>query len=219
MQKLLNVCQDYALSDDLLFKSKKSMCMKFVTKSHMKTFPPMTLMGSEISFVDQCKYLGTIIDVKNSDSDMKRQMKRLYASSNTIISKFPKCSYDAKIMMFKSFCTNLYCSQFWHNMMNKVRICYNNCLRRLMNIPKFCSASQMFVYLNVPSFGEILRRNIYSFVISNGFQYVELVENSVVLDTIVHHNVHGYQLCTFFKNIYLFLLIPDFNLNIVTYTL
>ena len=66
--------------------------MKFVTKSHMKTFPPMTLMGSEISFVDQCKYLGTIIDVKISDSDMKRQMKRLYASSNTIIRKFSKCS-------------------------------------------------------------------------------------------------------------------------------
>ena len=64
MQKLLNVCQDYALSHDLLFNSKTSMCMKFVTKSRMKTFPPMTLMGSEISFVDQCKYLGTIIDVK-----------------------------------------------------------------------------------------------------------------------------------------------------------
>ena len=87
----MNVYQDYALSHDLLFNSNKSMCLKFVTKSHMKTFPPMTLMGSEISFVDQCKYLGTIIDVKNSDSDMKRQMKRLYASSNTIIRKFSKC--------------------------------------------------------------------------------------------------------------------------------
>ena len=73
-----------------------------------------------------------------------------------------------------------------------------------MNIQKFCSTSQMFVYLNVPSFGKILRRNIYSFimrlnnslncfiraslffVISHGFQYVELAENSVVLNTIMY---------------------------------
>ena len=88
MQKLVHVCQDYALSHDLLFNSNKSMCMKFVTKSHMKTFPPMTLMGSEISFVDQCKYLGTIIDVQTSDSDMKLQMKRLCSCDMAPCGKF-----------------------------------------------------------------------------------------------------------------------------------
>ena len=61
MQKHLNVCQDYALSHELLFNSKKSICMKFVTKYHMQVVTPMTLMGSEISFVDHCKYLGTLI--------------------------------------------------------------------------------------------------------------------------------------------------------------
>ena len=57
-------------------------------------------------------------------------------------------------------------------MMNKLRICYNNCLRRLMNIPKLCSASHMFVYLNVPSFAEILRRNIYSFIMRLNNSYL-----------------------------------------------
>ena len=57
MQKLLNVCQDYAQSHDLLFNSNKSMCMKFVTKSHMKTFPHMTLMGSEISLLTNVNIL------------------------------------------------------------------------------------------------------------------------------------------------------------------
>ena len=109
MQKLFNLCQDYALSNIftiyLSFNSKKSMCMK--------TVPPLTLMWSEISFVEQCKYLGTIIDVKkNSNTDMKRQLKMLNASSNTIIRTFSKCSCDEKIMRFKSLCTNLCCSQF-----------------------------------------------------------------------------------------------------------
>ena len=50
------------------------ICYK-VSYENIPTY--MTLMGSEISFVDQCKYLGTIIDVQTSDSDMKLQMKRL----------------------------------------------------------------------------------------------------------------------------------------------
>ena len=48
--------------------------------------------------------------------------------------------------------------------MNKLRIAYNNSLRRLLNIPKRSSASEMFVYLNIPSFGELLRQNIRSFI-------------------------------------------------------
>ena len=47
--------------------------------------------------------------------------------------------------------------------MNKLRIAYNNSLRRLLNIPKYNSASEMFVCLNIPSFGELLRKSIFNF--------------------------------------------------------
>ena len=94
----------------ICYLTVKSLCMKLVAKSQMKMVPTLSLMGSEISFVGQCKDLGTIIYIKkNSDSDMKRQVKRLYASSNTSIHTFSKCSYHVKIMLFKSYCTNLYC--------------------------------------------------------------------------------------------------------------
>ena len=41
-------------------------------------------MGSEIEYVDQCTciYLGTTINAKHTDSDIKRQMKRFNANSN-----------------------------------------------------------------------------------------------------------------------------------------
>ena len=47
--------------------------------------------------------------------------------------------------------------------MNKLRIAYNNSLRKLLNIPKYNSASEMFVCLNIPSFGELLRKSIFKF--------------------------------------------------------
>ena len=63
----------------------------------------------------------------------------------------------------------MYCSTLWYNCtvtaMKRLRIAYNNnSLRRLLGIPKHNSASEMFVQLNIKSFGELMRNNIYSFM-------------------------------------------------------
>ena len=47
--------------------------------------------------------------------------------------------------------------------MKKIKIAYNNSLRRLLSLPKHNSASEMFVNLNILSFGELLRKFVYSF--------------------------------------------------------
>ena len=38
--------------------------------------------------------------------------------------------------------------------MKELKIAYNNGLRRLLNLPKYNTASQMFVNLNISSFSE-----------------------------------------------------------------
>ena len=56
----------------------------------------------------------------------------------------------------------------WYNgtvtAMRKLRISYNNSLRRLLGIPKYNSASEMFVQLNIKSFGELLRKYVFCFI-------------------------------------------------------
>ena len=46
--------------------------------------------------------------------------------------------------------------------MRKLKIACNNGLRRILNLPKYNSASEMFVNLNIPSFDELLRKFVYS---------------------------------------------------------
>ena len=62
----------------------------------------------------------------------------------------------------------MYCSTKWYNCtvtaMRRLRIAYNNSLRRLLGIPKHNSASGMFVQLNIESFSELLRSYIHSFM-------------------------------------------------------
>ena len=65
------------------------------------------------------------------------------------------------------YCSCLYCSSFWFDSSEtakkKIKIAYNNSLRRLLSLPKHNSASEMFVNLNILSFGELLRKFVYSF--------------------------------------------------------
>ena len=47
--------------------------------------------------------------------------------------------------------------------MKNLKVAYNNSLRRLLGLPSHNSASSMFVNLNIPSFGELLRKYVYNF--------------------------------------------------------
>ena len=59
----------------------------------------------------------------------------------------------------------MYCSTMWYNCtvtaMRRLRIVYNNSLRRLLGIPKHNSASGMFVQLNIKSFAQKLYPQFY----------------------------------------------------------
>ena len=84
-----------------------------------------------------------------------------------IIRKFSRCSPDVKCFLFKSYCSNLYCSILWYDCsktaLKTLGIAYNNSLRKLLGIPKYYRAREMFVCLNIPSFDELLRKYVYSF--------------------------------------------------------
>ena len=94
-------------------------------------------------------------------------MRKYYANANMLLRKFSYYSPDVKCCMFKSYCSTMYCSSMWFGStvtaMRKLKIAYNNGLRRILNLPKYNSASEMFVNLNIPSFDELLRKFVYSF--------------------------------------------------------
>ena len=121
MQSLLDLCSTYAIE-------------------HLFHVPTFHLNKLEIPRVDQCKYLGIMVNTKNCNIDMIRQMRKFHYNINIVYRKFSKCSSDVKCMLFKSFCPNMYCTTMWYNCtvtaMRKLKISYNNSLRRLLNISK-----------------------------------------------------------------------------------
>ena len=130
--------------------------------------PSFYLDQMKIPTVDQCRYLGITISTNNSDVDLKRQMRNLYANVNLLLRKFSKCSVDVKCFLFKTYCSNLYCAPMWFDCtkaaLKKLKIAYNNSLRRFMFLPWRNSATEMFVNLGIHSFDEMLRIFVLAFV-------------------------------------------------------
>ena len=151
MQEMINICQKFANSHDLLLNSTKTMSMCFVSKAMYRYKPDVHffLDENQIDITDHCKYLDVIIHDKNTELDVYKQMRKCYASINTLLCKLGKCSPEVKCKLFDSYCTSLYCSELWiqssKTVFNKLRVIYNNSLMRLLHLPKYNSASEMFL--------------------------------------------------------------------------
>ena len=167
MQKLLNICDQYSNDHDLIYNSKKTMCMCFTPKSCKSHACKLSLNQESLSYVREARYLGVVIQSSGTDKDVHRQMRKYYAGINTLIRRYYACSYNVKCFLFRSYISNMYCGQFWFNStkycLNKLRVSYNNSCRRLLGLPMRNSASGMFVQCNLLSFGELLRKSIYAF--------------------------------------------------------
>ena len=101
---------------------------------------------------------------------MARQYKKIYAQGNALIRKFYMCSESVNTTLFRSYCTSLYTCQLWWNhkaeSLRKLCVAYNNVFRLLCNEPKDCSASHMFVSRGLPTCKMLLRKKVYSFMVS-----------------------------------------------------
>ena len=142
----------------ITFNVGKSVCMFFkseVNKNCDNT--DMFLSGKAIDFVQKTKYLGVILNSQLKTSvDVSRQTRKFYAQANMLLRNFRYCSDDVKCMLFRSYCTNMYCCPLWFNStsssIKKLKASYNGVLRRLLLIVKPYSASEMFVTHGIPSF-------------------------------------------------------------------
>jgi len=75
-RELLSACQAYAESHGNIFNYSKNVCMT-LAKSAKSTVTPLLTHGWQKSkSVNQCKYLGAVLDTELSDDkDIQRQLR------------------------------------------------------------------------------------------------------------------------------------------------
>ena len=115
----------------------------------------------------------------------------MYANANLLLRKFSKCSVNVKCYLFKTYCSILYCAPMWlgctKTALTKLKVAYNNSLRRFMGLPWHNSASEMFVNQNIKSFGELLR------VFTHGFRSRIIISRNCILSSICNRSCSIYS--------------------------
>ena len=107
MQKLLNMCDQFSNDHDLIYNSKKTMCMCFTRK--------LSLNQDFLSYASEARYVGVVVQLGGTDRDVHRQMRKYYAGINILIRRFYACSCDVKCCLFRYCTSSMYCGQFWFN--------------------------------------------------------------------------------------------------------
>ena len=169
LQRLLDVCDEFALQVELKYNTKKTFCMclkpKWLKDLHINA---VKLNDIVLDFIDEHCYLGVKLTCNMSDNaDLKRQVKANYSRGNGIIKIFIYCTDVVKVKLFNSYCTSFYGSVLWVNYnvndMRKVRSSYNKIFRSLMKISDVHDTSKCMVNFNVDNCDTLLRKLMFSF--------------------------------------------------------
>ena len=169
LQQLADVCVLYGVQNDIVFNPLKSQYVVFEPPSYRTPIPSVFINNDIVPRVNAAKYLGVLLTSNMSDNDeILKQVRGLYARCNTVLRKFRNCSMPVKAKLFQSFCTNFYCMPLWcrfnQNVVQRLKVAYNNVFRSLFTYDRRSSASQMFVFNNVPNFSVLLRKSVFSFM-------------------------------------------------------
>lgn len=168
LRELIGICEAYAFTHGLKYNVKKSELMVFKAGSKCPTeIPPVKLCGVSLELVTSFKYLGHILtsDLKD-DADIERERRALSMRANMIARRFARSSKDVKITLFRAYCTSFYTCGLWVSYAQKsysaLRVQYNNALRALLRLPRFCSASGMFAEARINCFYTSMRKRATS---------------------------------------------------------
>ena len=172
LQYLINLLASIAERINMTCNAAKTVCMIFQPVCKHKiiasAFPTFTINGQSLSFVKEFRYLGHIVNNQFSDNDdIRREIRNLFIRTNILIRRYGKCSRSVKLQLFKAYCMCLYDIDLWRNytcnVFNKIKSCYNKCVKLFFGYDRHYSVTLMLAELNLPGFDNLFEQRLRSF--------------------------------------------------------
>jgi len=188
LKLLLQICENYATNHDLKFNPTKSVCQLFGDSSYEFSRPLIKLCGRVLQWSETVRYLGFDINCNNRDhEEMLRRRRELYITANLIRSRFHHCSRDVKVYLFRKYFSTIYCNSLWCPVspcvMDKLRVCYNDCFKIIMQIGRRKSSTLVFSEHRVRDFSAMRRISSYSLLSRLA------TTSNVIISAIVNSNI------------------------------
>ena len=158
MQKLLDICEEYAFSWCNLYNERKTKLMYF--GKHFQSFScaPITLNGAPLEFVSEWKYLGVYLrSGTNFTCSPAKSRSSFYRSTNSILNVLHGPSETVQMKLLYSVCIPIitYASDvitFPYKDMHSLHVAVNDSIRRIFSYQRWESIKTLresFGYLSV----------------------------------------------------------------------
>ena len=122
-QTLMEECRAYAEPHDIVYNTKKTVCMLVRPKQSQGRYSTRVRLGDEeLSFVDEFRYLGHMMTAGcRDDKVVVKQFRRKNAVYYLLVRKFSFAPMEAKIQLFR-YCYPIYGCALWsHSYQNSIR--------------------------------------------------------------------------------------------------
>ena len=170
LQKLINLCVDYASAHSIVFNSKKSECIVF-TQKKLNHYPTIMLGNVQLTWKDKVKHLGHFIQDNLDDSyDINDRCYDFVYRANFIISAFRFAHRSIQVQILNTFCTSYYrCVlwNFWKNSLDCVDIKFKNAIRKIFSLPRHSRSSIVYNLASCLPCHIIIHRRFIKFFITS----------------------------------------------------
>ena len=135
--KMLKIGHEYRLENNIIFNSKKTVCVKFgstVIEGESAFF-----YGVKLEWTDTVRHLGNFIDTTCTDYiDCIVKKSYFIGYVNKLEVNFGKMTHNVLIYLFKSYCCSFYSSHLWKfnsHGFDKIFKSWNIAIRTLLQLP------------------------------------------------------------------------------------
>ena len=162
LQRLVQLCESFALKQNIVFNVAKTVCMSFdpqrpYSVSHLakSKSPCIMLNGHQLTWVSEFKYLGHIVRCDMRDStDMRRVRRSLYYCTNMLCAKLGYVERPVLLKLFGAHCMNLFGCELWNVTKEKrsfreFSVAYHSCIKKLLRLPRWVRNHDMCHYVNM----------------------------------------------------------------------
>ena len=169
MQRLLDICSEYAQSWCIKYNANKTKMMYFGDDYNTLTCGPLYLNGKNLEFVTEWKYLGVMVmSNKNFCTSVLKPRCAFYRSSNSILNVLHGPSEDVQMKLLYSICVpciTYACDVVEYSSKDKMslHVALNDAIRKIFGYDRWQSIKDIRESFGFPSITEIFAKRKSNF--------------------------------------------------------